>query len=201
MTDVLFATANRGKYQEVKAILAELPINLLTPSMIGIEKEVEEVGLTYAENAEIKAKAIFILSGLMTIADDSGLEVEALNGAPGIHSARFSPLLSASDQDRRKLLLEKLANYPPPWRACFHCAIAIADIGGNVSITRGECPGIIISEERGTHGFGYDPIFLIPDYGLTMAELDLDKKNQISHRARALIAAKPILLNLLKGFV
>ena len=200
MTDLLFATGNKGKYQEVKAILAELPINLLMPSMIGIEKEVEEVGMSYAENAQIKAKTLFSLSGLITIADDSGLEIEALNGAPGIHSARFSPLPSASDQDRRKLLLDTLQPYPPPWKASFHCTIAIADITGKIYLTKGECSGIIINEERGEYGFGYDPIFLIPDYDLTMAELPLDQKNLISHRAKALIAAKPILLKLLDDF-
>ena len=137
-------------------------------------------------------------SGMVVLADDSGLEVDALGGAPGLHSARYSPVPGATDADRRKLLHANLAPLPRPWTAHFHCTVAVAVPGGEVFYTEGNCPGEIIPEERGTNGFGYDPIFLLSSRGLTMAELITSEKNQVSHRALAIQAAKPILAQIFK---
>jgi len=130
---------------------------------------------------------------MVVLADDSGLEVDALGGAPGLHSARYSPAPGAKDADRRKLLLQNLAQYPRPWVAHFHCTVAIATPGGDLFFTEGSCSGEIIPEERGTNGFGYDPIFQFAGSTLTMAELSTAEKNCLSHRALAIQAAKPIL--------
>ena len=141
----------------------------------------------------MKARAFALASGLMTLADDSGLEVDVLNGLPGIRSARFSPLPNATDADRRTYLLNMLKIHPRPWQAHFHCTVAIATPLGALYYSQGNCPGEIIPDERGNNGFGYDPIFLLPEMGLTMAELTMDQKNRLSHRARAVKAALPIL--------
>ena len=200
MDKLLLASTNRGKLKEIKALLKDLPLALVTPDMIGIDIEVEEDGCSYSENAALKAVAYARASGLVTLADDSGLEVEALGGLPGLRSARFSPIPSATDADRRRYLLQQLHGHPQPWKACFRCVVALSDPEGNVKFAQGECPGIIISDERGRNGFGYDPIFLLPELGLTMAELDMRKKNRLSHRARAIIAARPLLPLLFSGF-
>ncbi|MGE5249038.1 MAG: RdgB/HAM1 family non-canonical purine NTP pyrophosphatase [Bacteroidota bacterium] len=198
---LLIATNNRGKVRELRALLGGLPVELLTPHDLGLKLQVAEDGSTYAENAAKKALAFAQASGLLSLADDSGLEVAALDGAPGLHSARYSPRPGAGDAERRALLLENLqaAGVPPPWRAQFHAVIAVARPAGQVALAEGLCPGVIIPEERGTGGFGYDPIFLLPELGLTMAELDMEEKNRLSHRARAVMAAKPILRRLLEG--
>ncbi len=193
MTKILLATANRGKLHEIQALLAELPLALVLPVDLGLSLEVAETGDTYAINAALKANAFARASGLLTLADDSGLEVDALGGLPGVRSARFSPLPGATDADRRSYLLEQLAGKPPPWKAHFHCTVALADPAGEVLFFDGDCPGEIIPTERGTNGFGYDPIFLLPELGRTMAELNMDEKNQLSHRALAVIAAIPTL--------
>lgn len=193
MTELLIATHNRGKLREIQAILSDLKLTLLTPDDLGLTLEVVEDGLTYAENAAKKAVLYAKAGGLPTLADDSGLEVEALGGAPGIYSARYSPKAGASDADRRAYLLQNLADKPRPWRARFCATVAVALPEGNVRMATGECAGVIIPEERGLNGFGYDPIFLLPEIGKTMAELDEDDKNRISHRARALQNARPIL--------
>lgn len=193
--DVLIATHNPGKRLEIQALLTEMPdLHLLLPSEVGIDLEVSEDGDTYQENAAAKARAFASRSGLLSLADDSGLEVEALQGQPGVHSARFSPHPGATDADRRALLLEKLAGYPRPWTASFHCVVALAHPDGQMVFTEGVCPGEIIPQERGTNGFGYDPIFLLSESGRTMAELALHEKNLLSHRARAIRAAQPYLL-------
>ena len=132
---------------------------------------VEETGSTYAENASLKAVAYAQASKILTLADDSGLEVDVLGGLPGINSARYSPLPKATDSDRRFHLLSQLGKHQRPWLAKFHCTIAIAQPDGFIYHTTGECHGEIIPEERGKDGFGYDPIFLIPDLDRTMAEL------------------------------
>lgn len=193
---LLIASSNPGKLQELQALLSDLPINLLLPSDIGIGLHVPEEGNTYAENAATKARAYCSASGLPTLADDSGLEVEALNGAPGLYSNRFTGNPNASDADRRKFLLASLQGLPRPWTARFHCTVAIAVPGGEIFFTEGNCPGEIIDEERGDHGFGYDPIFLLSGRGRTMAELAMEDKNSLSHRARAVIAARPIIQDL-----
>lgn len=199
MTKLLIASTNRGKLREFQAILASEPYELFLPADLGIALTVEETGETYRENAELKARAYAQASGLITLSDDSGLEVQALNGAPGLHSARYAPQKGATDADRRAYLLENLRDKPRPWLARFVCTVAIATPQGKVFFTEGECPGEIIPEERGTHGFGYDPIFFFPERGLTMAELPPEEKNRISHRARAVLAAIPILRQLLLG--
>jgi XTP/dITP diphosphohydrolase len=157
---------------------------------------VEEDGSTYAENASKKALAFARASGLISLADDSGLEVDALGGAPGLYSARYSPKPGAKDADRRAYLLENLRNQPRPWMARFHATIAIATPLGEVQLVDGNCPGEIIPGERGTGGFGYDPIFYLAELGKTMAELPSEEKNRLSHRGRAARAARPILLRL-----
>lgn len=195
---LLVATNNRGKIREILSLLEGMRLDIVTPHEMGLDLEVEENGSTYKENASLKAKAFAQASGLVSLADDSGLEVDALGGMPGIRSARFSPLPGATDADRRAYLLELLKGYPQPWNAHFHCTVAIATSTGGIYFTEGNCPGEIIPLERGTNGFGYDPIFLFPEMGLTMAELDMGEKNHLSHRARAVKAALPLLLEILQ---
>lgn len=194
---ILVATGNPGKLVEIQALLDEPSLTLLTPAMLGLGLEVEETGATYAENAALKALAYAQAAGLLTLADDSGLEVAALGGLPGIRSARFSAKPGATDADRRAYLLERLQGQPRPWRAHFHCTVALATPAGELRFAEGQCPGEIIPEERGQNGFGYDPIFLLPELGRTMAELGMEEKNRLSHRARAIKAARPILLTML----
>jgi len=206
MTRLLLATNNPGKLRELQFILADLPIELLTPADIGLDLDVKEDGATYAENAAKKALAFARASGLAALADDSGLEVDALGGAPGLYSARYSSRPGASDADRRAILLANLraANAPRPWTARFVATVALAGLAlsevegpdGSVQFAEGICPGEIIPEERGAGGFGYDPIFLLPELGMTMAELPEETKNRLSHRARAVQAARPILRRL-----
>jgi XTP/dITP diphosphohydrolase len=188
---MMLASSNAGKLIEMQALLAGTSFHLVTPKLMGIELDVEEDGLTYAENALKKARAYAAASGLLVIADDSGLEVDALDGQPGLHSARFSPIAGASDADRRAYLLTKLAGIARPWRAQFRCVIAVASPDGEVFTTEGICQGEILPEERGQQGFGYDPIFFLPDLGKTMAEMSMEEKNTLSHRARAVLAAIP----------
>jgi XTP/dITP diphosphohydrolase len=158
--------------------------------------DVVEDGQTYQENAARKALAFARAAEMLSLADDSGLEVDALDGLPGLHSARFSPLKGASDQDRRRLLLQKLHGKPQPWQARFRCVVALGNAAGELWFAEGLCPGVIIPEERGQGGFGYDPVFLLPEFDKTMAELSLEEKNRLSHRARAVLAVRPILQKL-----
>lgn len=193
MEKLLIATTNKGKIRELQTLLGDLGIWLITPDEIHLELLVEENGSTYAENATRKALAFARASRLISLADDSGLEVDALDGAPGIYSARYSSQPGTSDADRRAFLLQNLDGRLRPWMARFRATVAIANRYGDVKLFDGECSGEIIPEERGTGGFGYDPIFLFPELGMTMAELTEETKNCISHRARAVQAAKPIL--------
>lgn len=207
MKQLLIATNNPGKVAELRVLLNTLPAQLVTPQDINLDLDVSEDGSTYAENATKKALAFAHASGLVSLADDSGLEVEALNGAPGLYSARYGAEVSPhsnfsrgggnaqkrTDADRRASLLENLNGKPRPWLARFKATIAIAVPDQEVQMAQGECQGEIIPEERGTGGFGYDPIFFIPRLKRTMAELDMDDKNLISHRARAVMNAMPIL--------
>jgi XTP/dITP diphosphohydrolase len=202
MSRILLATNNPGKLREIQAILQELKAEILTPRQLNLDLVVSETGQTYAENAALKAKAFAQAAGILALADDSGLEVDALDGNPGIHSARFAPWPNASDADRRKVLLEHLRGKPRPWTARFRCTTAIAQplpTSIEVYFAEGVCEGEIIPEERGANGFGYDPLFLVPQLGKTMAELTMEEKNRLSHRARALRAALPILKELLKS--
>ena len=191
---LLLSTNNKGKLRELQAILADLPLELLTPADLGLTLEVDEDGSTYAENAAKKALAFARASGLTCLADDSGLEVDALNGAPGLYSARYSPKPGATDRDRRQFLLQNLADKPRPWTARFRATVAVAGPEGSVEWAEGICEGQVIPEERGTGGFGYDPIFLLEGMDQTMAELSEETKNRLSHRARAVEAARGILM-------
>jgi XTP/dITP diphosphohydrolase len=190
-----------------------MDIELVTPSQINLDLDVLEDGLTYAENATKKAIAFAKASNLISLADDSGLEVDALDGAPGLYSARYGSTNGEklSDADRRKYLLSKLQDQPRPWTARFHATIAIAipklwsptDLLSDmkeqvpaIHLAVGICEGEIIPAERGTGGFGYDPIFLLPELGRTMSELSMDEKNRLSHRAKAVMNAKDILKTL-----
>jgi XTP/dITP diphosphohydrolase len=196
---LLIATNNQGKIKELHDLLEDMEIELVTPAEIDLELEVIEDGSTYAENATKKALAFARASGLISLADDSGLEVDALDGAPGLYSARYgSPDGSKlSDAERRALLIKNLQHKPRPWTAHFHATIAVARPNGEMHLAEGYCHGEIIPEERGTGGFGYDPIFLLSELGKTMAELSMEEKNRLSHRARAVMNAKPVLQMLL----
>jgi XTP/dITP diphosphohydrolase len=193
MRNVIIATNNKGKVEEIKALLDGLGLALLTPADLGLVLEVTEDGLTYAENASKKALAFAQASGMIALGDDSGLEVDALGGQPGLHSHRFCPIPNATDADRRKYLLERLGDKPRPWTARFRATVAIALPSGQVKLAMGQCEGEIIPVERGSNGFGYDPIFFIPQIRHTMAELEMDEKNRLSHRAQAIQNAIPIL--------
>jgi XTP/dITP diphosphohydrolase len=190
---LLLATNNPGKLREMRDLLKDLDLQIVSPAQIGLDLDVPEDGVTYRENASKKAIAFAHVSGLISLADDSGLEVDALGGAPGLYSARFAPVPNATDADRRAYLLKNLQGHPRPWAARFRCTIAVATPSGEVQYAEGICPGQIIPEERGSDGFGYDPVFLLPDLAKTMAELTMEEKNRLSHRARAIWAARPIL--------
>jgi XTP/dITP diphosphohydrolase len=197
MNQLLLATNNRGKVAEIKALLSDLGIELLTPADLGLQLEVEEDGDTYAENASKKAVAYANASGIVALGDDSGLEVDALEGQPGVHSHRFIPDPAATDADRRAYLLQRLQARPRPWTAHFHASVAVAAPGKSPQLVAGRCDGEIIPQERGNNGFGYDPIFFIPELGRTMAELGMEEKNRLSHRARAVRNAIPIICEIL----
>src|SRR5687767_8478200 len=193
MNKLLIATNNKGKVKELQELLKDTGIDLVTPAQIDLRLDVVEDGNTYAENATKKAIAFADASGMTSLADDSGLEVDALDGAPGLYSARYSPKPNATDADRRAYLLLNLQNQPRPWTAHFHATIAIAIPNRDIHLTEGICEGEIIPKERGTGGFGYDPIFLLSELGKTMAELSMNEKNRLSHRAKAVMKAKFIL--------
>ena len=197
--EMLLATNNAGKVFELQQLLHGLPwVRILTPQDLGLTLDVEETGSTYRENAGLKAEAFMRASGLPALADDSGLEVAALDGAPGLHSKRFSPKPGADDADRRAYLLEVLSDHPQPWEARFVACVGLAIPGLQTRFWVGTCEGQIILEERGENGFGYDPIFYISSMGRTMAELSDDQKNALSHRGNAVRAALPDLSLLLK---
>jgi XTP/dITP diphosphohydrolase len=189
---LLIGTRNPGKLSELRALLADLPIQLVDLDSIGLDLNVEETGGEYAANAIAKATAFAQASGLWTLADDSGLEVDALDGAPGVSSARLAGPCS-SDAERRQVLLRLLTPFPRPWIAHFRCTMALASSHDEIDLTVGSCHGELIPQERGTHGFGYDPIFLLPDLNRTLAELTMEEKNRLSHRAQALRAILPTL--------
>ncbi len=191
MHELLIATRNPGKLREFAAIFAGLGLRLRTLDELGIGDEVEETGASFAENAILKAEGYMALSGLPTLADDSGLEVAALNGAPGIHSARYG---GVQGEAQLRYLLEQLKDVP--WHARlarFVCVIALARPGHATELAEGTLPGVIEFEPRGTGGFGYDPLFYLLDENMTLAELPAERKNQISHRAVAARAARAIL--------
>lgn len=196
MEQLLIATHNRGKLKELSSLLGGVPFELVSLSDVGIDHDVDETGSSLEENATLKAETYAGLSGLPTLADDSGLEVEALGGEPGVRSARYAGD-DATDQDRIELLLKNLAAHPPPWTARFRCVVALARPNRPVELYSGDCPGMIISQPRGDNGFGYDPVFLIPQAGKTMAELTSDEKNRLSHRSAAARKAQVALMRAL----
>jgi XTP/dITP diphosphohydrolase len=191
---LVVGTNNSGKFDEIKTILEDLPVRLHSLKEFGNARTAEEPGDTYAENAIAKAQQYGAATGLWTLADDSGLEVEALGGAPGIFSARYAGE-GASDQDRRVLLLSELSKMWGSTRSArFVCVVALMDQNQNlINISEGTCSGRISETPRGTAGFGYDPIFVPDGYDLTFAELAPPIKNLISHRARALLAMKDFI--------
>jgi XTP/dITP diphosphohydrolase len=191
---LLLGTRNPGKLREITSILNDIPVHLLSLRDVAEIPEPEESGSTYVENATRKASHYARATGLITLADDSGLEVRALNGAPGVHSARYAGE-GASDEDRRKLLLRNInASSSGDRTARFVCAVAIASPDGVLFVTEGACRGLIGYEFRGSNGFGYDPLFVPDGFMETFAELSEATKNRISHRARALFSAKEFLI-------
>ena len=185
MAKLLLATNNTGKVHEYQSLLTGIPWELTTPKQQGIQLEVEETGSSFEENARLKALAFARDSGLLTLADDSGLEVDALNGEPGIRSSRYAGE-GASDADRVNFLLNKLKDVPEEKRtARFRCVIALAWPDGRIEYFTGTCEGTITFTPKGEEGFGYDPVFYFPELKKTMAELPMEVKNRVSHRARA----------------
>lgn len=183
--EIIIASRNRGKVAEILQIFADLPFRLRSIDHYPDAPDVEETGSTFAENARVKALAAARHTDLWALADDSGLEVDALGGRPGIHSARYS---GASDERNNEKVLRELEGVPDSRRtARFRAAMALAAPGGRIlAETEGAVEGLITHELRGNAGFGYDPLFLLPEFGRTMAELGLEIKNRISHRAVAL---------------
>jgi XTP/dITP diphosphohydrolase len=191
MPELLIATRNPGKLREFAAIFAGLGLTLRTLDELGIEDEIEETGESFAANATLKAEGYMALSGLPTLADDSGLEVAALGGAPGVYSARYG---GVTGEAQLRYLLEQLKEVP--WHARlarFVCVIALARPGHAPELVEGTLPGVIELEPRGSGGFGYDPLFYLLDENVTLAELPAARKNAISHRAMAARAAREIL--------
>ena len=193
MQKLLLATKNPAKVREYFRLLEGIPYEIVTLADVSIDQVVDETEATLKENAALKAKAYASLSHLLTLADDSGLEADALGGEPGALSARFAGE-GASDKERIDYLLARLLGIPWEQRtARFKCMIAIASLDGEVALCQGECQGIIAFEPKGDNGFGYDPIFYLPELGKTMAELSMDEKNEVSHRGQAVKKARRIL--------
>ncbi len=187
--NVVLATKNPHKLIEIQAILAQQDIQLVLPEDLGVYLEVEETGATFEENSLLKAQALLEATGIAAMADDSGLMVDALKGAPGVYSARYGGDACLSDKDRLELLLSHLEHVPEAERtAKFVCVITMLYPDGKKLVARGECPGRICRTPQGNSGFGYDPVFYVPEEGCTFAQMNGGRKNAISHRARALAA-------------
>lgn len=180
----VLASHNKGKLEEMQSILGELGVEVVSQSDVGLELEPEENGMTFAENARIKAQAVMEASGLAAIADDSGLCVDALNGGPGVYSARYGGE-GLDDKGRYTLLLNSMRGQTTR-AAHFACAIACAFPGGKTLTAEGRCDGAIAFAPLGEGGFGYDPVFLVPEKGKTFGQLTAEEKSEISHRGRAL---------------
>lgn len=190
MKKIIFATSNEGKMKEIRMILNDIPYEILSLKDAGIKVDIEENGTTFEENAILKAKTIMELTNEIVLADDSGLEVDAMGGQPGIYSARFLGE-DTSYEVKNNYILNELKNVPDEKRtARFVCAIACAFPDGRCKTVRGTIEGKIGYKIAGTNGFGYDPIFFVPEYNCTTAELTPEQKNLISHRAKALNAMK-----------
>jgi XTP/dITP diphosphohydrolase len=199
MQKLLIATHNQGKLREFRQLLGDLPLDVTDLDAVGITYDVEETGTTLAENATLKARTYAEMSGLLTWSDDSGLEVDALGGRPGVYSARYGgPGLSP--RDRYLLLLDELRAYPrDQWTARFRCFVALVLPSGELHMVEDRLEGVITDQPAGDYGFGYDPIFYLPEYGATLAQLAPAIKNEISHRGKASRAAKALLRTLLAG--
>ncbi len=202
--ELLVATTNAAKLAEIEAVLEDIPVQVLSLSALSGWPKVVEDGETFEENALKKARALAEFSGYLTLADDSGLEVDALNGAPGILSARYSGE-NANDARNNEKLLRVLAGLPQEKRgARFVCVIALCSpisSDGRERVFRGECEGWIALEPRGENGFGYDPLFFYPPLGKTFAEIDRETKGRFSHRGKALAKLKRALPPLLRAFI
>ncbi len=193
MIKLLLASNNQGKLAELRSLFSGLELELLSPADLGLDLKVEERGLNYMENAVLKAAIFADAAQMWTLADDSGLEVDLLDGAPGLRSARYAPDPNATDKDRRLFLVQNLKEFTRPWKAVFQCVLALVGPEGSPIVTRGTCSGDIIPIDRGHGGFGYDKIFRLEANGLTMAELTPELKNQLSHRALAAAKLIPVL--------
>jgi len=188
MQNIVVATRNKDKYNEIKEILKDMPFEVISMDEAGVDltADIEETGKTFEENALIKAKKVCELTGEITIADDSGIEIDYLGGAPGIYSSRFGGK-DATDFEKNKQILEMLEGVPFEKRSArFTCAIAAAYPDGNHFVVKGLCNGYIGYEPKGSNGFGYDPIFFVPEYGMTTAQMKPEEKHKISHRGNAL---------------
>lgn len=196
MDKIVFATTNEGKVKEIKEILKDFPIEVVSMKEMGITADIEENGTTFEENSLIKARALAKLTGLPALADDSGLEVDYLNGEPGIYSARY--LGRDTDYDyKNNYIIDKLSEAKGEDRSArFVCVISLVLPDGREFVERGVVEGLIGYEQKGENGFGYDPIFYLPEYGKTSAELPPDEKNKISHRGKALTAMKKLIVTL-----
>ncbi|MFT3983027.1 MAG: RdgB/HAM1 family non-canonical purine NTP pyrophosphatase [Lachnospiraceae bacterium] len=191
---IVFATGNEGKMREIRMVLADLGVTVLSMKEAGVQMDIAEDGATYEENAVIKAKALMEVTGKLTLADDSGLEVDYLNKEPGVYSARYLGE-ETPYSIKNKVLIERLAGVPDEKRtARFISAIAAVYPDGTIETVRASIEGRIGYEEKGSNGFGYDPIFYIPEYGRTSGELSLEEKNKISHRGKALRLMKEKLI-------
>lgn len=197
--DLVLATRNSGKVKELREMLGGLPVRLFSLADWPQIPAIPETGSTFRENALLKAHAVARETGLTALADDSGLEVDYLGGAPGVFSARFAGE-PADDLRNNQKLLDLLRGVPSDKRtARFRCVLAVVTPAKREYVTEGECRGVILEAPRGSGGFGYDPLFLVPEYGQTMAELPLEVKNRISHRGRALRQAICILAELVQS--
>jgi len=190
---LLIATTNAGKLREISSLLADVPLDLVFLGDVGIDADIAETGSTFAENARIKASAYSRLSGMLTLAEDSGLEIDALDGRPGVLSARFAGE-RATDRQNVALLLQKLNDIDESrWNARFRAVVGISSPEGEVELHEGEVRGRIVSPPRGTNGFGYDPVFMPDGMDLTTAELPPEEKDRISHRGNAVRKAAAVL--------
>lgn len=191
--NIVLATRNEGKVREFLKLLTGLDLNILSMNNFPDIGDIEESGITFEENALLKARAVSSKTGLIAIADDSGLEVDALDGRPGIYSARYAGE-AASDRENYLKLLEEMKDVPKANKgAAFVCTIAVSRPSGESITAVGRCKGVIGSEPEGEGGFGYDPVFYLPDLGCTMASVSNEKKNNISHRGEAVKELKKIL--------
>lgn len=193
---LLVATGNQGKLKEIRRLLEGTQVEVVGLDQFDEAPEVLEDGTTFAQNACKKARQMAKYSGLLTLADDSGLVVDALDGAPGVFSARYAGAQGDDAANNAKLLAELAAVADESRQAAFHCVMALAWPDGRVETFDGQVRGLIMRGERGAGGFGYDPLFMVPEYGKTMAELPLDIKNRISHRGTALRKVLPVLQRL-----